>query len=849
MFKISDRVKESSITTGSGALALSGPYGGFQSFSNGIGDGNTTFYAIENGVQWEVGEGVYTQSTNSLSRDRVFDSSSAGSLIPLTGVSVVFCTLPASQVSIEDDGQIVSSGVFAESGVINLLYTQDLDVSNNITVSGNSYISGDQEVVGNSNYSGNILISGNMIVGGDISSSGFLTLIRPNSAGNFFHAYKDDGTNRTISLHIDSNTSNPLWKLGVKEDPSNQQSAPTASYVYGRYSTTNPLVGLLANNDNYLQIDPTFGVTVTHEGVEVLNVKDTGVSINPMFNANGLVITPSPMSPENLQEWRDSSSSASTIVDSGGRIGILTGDIFLGYDLDVNGSGKIPTLQVVSGIYFGDGSFQFRAASGDLAAVSGYLESYVLNVADSGHQNNVALSGYFQDYVDNQENAESGWAGATIANTGAAVSGWAGATIANTSAALSGYFQDYVDNQESAESGWAGATIANTGAAVSGWTRDITFFTEDLTVSLPNGKTFGKYETGTTIPASGKTPKQVIEMAIVEAIAPTVSLTSSSSVDFNETAVSNTLNFSHTINSLNATVTTASLEFRRGNTGAWSVISSSTSTPSSFVHSFTDTAYNTDVMNYRYVVTDTAGGTATATKDIQPDTYSNPSVSISVVATSATSPETNTSREKGNVSSTISSTVTRNETYVDLQSYEIQYSLNNGAYQVIDSGTIGPGNSAITPFLHNPVADNTADSIRYRIKVIDQYLDSIGSQRYSSVNTTNYNYLIYFGSESSAATTSNDVRGLSNKRFPSAGNTFDFNTGNTLRFFNVAIPDGETISSVIDLDALNANITSSYINNPFNVQDFGGNNKLYNVYTMEVAVPYSSSHTHRITKG
>jgi hypothetical protein len=254
-------------------------------------------------------------------------------------------------------------------------------------------------------------------------------------------------------------------------------------------------------------------------------------------------------------------------------------------------------------------------------------------------------------------------------------------------------------------------------------------------------------------------------------------------------------------------------------------------------------------MNYRYVVTDTAGGTATATKDIQPDTYSNPSVSISVVATSATSPETNTSREKGNVSSTISSTVTRNETYVDLQSYEIQYSLNNGAYQVIDSGTIGPGNSVITPFLHNPVADNTADSIRYRIKVIDQYLDSIGSQRYSSVNTTNYNYLIYFGSESSAATTSNDVRGLTNKRFPSAGNTFDFNTGNTLRFFNVAIPDGETISSVIDLDALNANITSSYINNPFNVQDFGGNNKLYNVYTMEVAVPYSSSHTHRITKG
>lgn len=803
MFKISDRVKESSITTGTGAVVLSGPYGGFQSFSNGIGDGNTTFYAIENGVQWEVGEGVYTQSTNSLSRDRVFDSSSGGALISLDGVSVVFCTLPASQVSIEDDGQIVSSGVFAESGVINLIYSDNVIISNDLSASGNGYFGGDLQLEGNLNVGGETTVSGDTYLIGDVSTSGFLTLVRPNSAGNFFHAYKNDGSQRTISLHVDSNT-DPVWKLGAKGGPGSEATPPSVAYVYGKYSTTNPIVGILADNDNYLQIDPTFGVTVNHQGTNIITVKDTGVSITPSFNSHGLVITPNPLGTENLQEWRDSSSSASTIVDSGGRIGILTGDISLGYDLDVNSSGKIPTLQVVSGIYFGDGSFQFRAASGDLAAVSGYLESYVLNVADSGHQNNVALSGYFQDYVDNQENAESGW---------------------------------------------AGATIANTGAAVSGWTRDITFFTEDLTVSLPNGKTFGKYETGTTIPASGKTPKQVIEMAIVEAIAPTVSLTSSSSVDFNETAVSNTLNFSHTINSLNATVATASLEFRRGNTGAWSVISSSTSTPSSFVHSFTDTAYNTDVMNYRYVVTDTAGGTATATKDIQPDTYSNPSVSISVVATSATSPETNTSREKGNVSSTISSTVTRNETYVDLQSYEIQYSLNNGAYQVIDSGTIGPGNSVITPFLHNPVADNTADSIRYRIKVIDQYLDSIGSQRYSSVNTTNYNYLIYFGSESSAATTSNDVRGLTNKRFPSAGNTFDFNTGNTLRFFNVAIPDGETISSVIDLDALNANITSSYINNPFNVQDFGGNNKLYNVYTMEVAVPYSSSHTHRITKG
>jgi len=843
MFKLSDRVKESSITTGSGNIVLSGPYGSFQSFEDGIGDLNTTYYAIENGLQWEIGQGTYYVRDNELSRDIVFDSSAGGSLISLTGVSVVFCTLPADKaLVIDDDGRGRLDVIDATSGIFQELFSKNLDLSNNFTASGDGYFGGDLQVVSDANFGGDLVVSGDLTTGGDILSSGFLTLVRENSAGNFFHAYKDDGVNRTVSLHVDSNANNPLWKLGVKADPSSQNTPPQLAYVYGRYSTTNPIIGVLADNNNYLQLDPSFGFTVTHSGTSIISAKDAGIEITPKFNGYGISVTPKPLSPENMQEWRNSSDSASTIVDSGGRIGIMTGDSQLGYDLVVNGSGEMPVLQLTSGVYFPDGSFQFRAASGDI----------------------VALSGWVTDYIDgNHTNEVSGWADATMLNRDAALSGYLETYIIEVAdsgyqnnVALSGYLEEYIlevadsgHQNTIAVSGWADQTITNTGVAVSGWTRNITFFTEDLTVSLPNGKTFGRYETGETIPASGKTPREVIEMAIVEPIAPTVSLTSSSSVDFNQTAVSNTLNFSHTINSFGATVATASLEFRRANTGSWTVISSSTSTPSSFVHSFTDTAYNTDVINYRYVVTDTAGGTATATKDIQPDTYSNPTISLSVAGATISSPESWNSREKGNVSSTLTCTINRNETYVDLQTYEIEYSLNGGAYQVINSGNIGPGNTTITPFAHNPVADNAANNMRYRVKVVDQYLDSIGSQRYSSVRQVNYNYILYFGSESAAATTSNDVRGLSNKRFPSAGDTFDFNTGNTLRFFNVAIPDGETISSVIDLDALNANITSSYINNPFNVQDFGGNNKLYNVYTMEVAVPYSSSHTHRITKG
>lgn len=94
-FILADRVKESSISSGLGDIVFNGVFGGFQSFLSAIGDGNSTFYTIENELQWEVGVGTYSLSTNSLSRDAVLDSSNSGNKINLNGVSVVFCTYPA----------------------------------------------------------------------------------------------------------------------------------------------------------------------------------------------------------------------------------------------------------------------------------------------------------------------------------------------------------------------------------------------------------------------------------------------------------------------------------------------------------------------------------------------------------------------------------------------------------------------------------------------------------------------------------------------------------------------------------------------------------------------------------
>jgi hypothetical protein len=92
---LKDRVKETTATTGTGTLTLGGAVTDYQAFSS-IGDGNTTYYVIDSGSQWEVGIGTYSQSGNTLSRDTVLSSSNSNAAVSFSaGTKTVSCTLPA----------------------------------------------------------------------------------------------------------------------------------------------------------------------------------------------------------------------------------------------------------------------------------------------------------------------------------------------------------------------------------------------------------------------------------------------------------------------------------------------------------------------------------------------------------------------------------------------------------------------------------------------------------------------------------------------------------------------------------------------------------------------------------
>ena len=111
---LNDRVKETSTTTCTGTLDLAGAVTGFVSFVAGIGDTNTTYYAIyETGTdKWEVGLGTVTDAgTDTLSRDTVIDNSSGNtSKINFAGTLDVFCTLPADKaVYLDSSGDPVGA--------------------------------------------------------------------------------------------------------------------------------------------------------------------------------------------------------------------------------------------------------------------------------------------------------------------------------------------------------------------------------------------------------------------------------------------------------------------------------------------------------------------------------------------------------------------------------------------------------------------------------------------------------------------------------------------------------------------------------------------------------------------
>ena len=124
---LNDRVRETSTTTGTGAMALGGAVVGFQTFAAGIGNSNTCYYAISlrGGAEFETGLGTLDGDSSDLTRTTVFQSSNSDSAVDFSaGTKDVFVTLPASKA------------VFEDATTDNVTLTADLSVGDDLTVNG-----------------------------------------------------------------------------------------------------------------------------------------------------------------------------------------------------------------------------------------------------------------------------------------------------------------------------------------------------------------------------------------------------------------------------------------------------------------------------------------------------------------------------------------------------------------------------------------------------------------------------------------------------------------------------------------------------------------------------------------
>lgn len=99
--RFSDRVKETTTTTGTGDITLAGAVSQFQTFDTDFDTGDSVYYTIagQTGTEWETGIGTFT-SPSTLARTTVLESSNSNAAVNFSaGTKDVFNSIVADFVN------------------------------------------------------------------------------------------------------------------------------------------------------------------------------------------------------------------------------------------------------------------------------------------------------------------------------------------------------------------------------------------------------------------------------------------------------------------------------------------------------------------------------------------------------------------------------------------------------------------------------------------------------------------------------------------------------------------------------------------------------------------------------
>ena len=286
---VNDRVKESSVTTGTGTFTLDGAETGFETFSSAIGNTNTTYYAIEipNTVHFEVGLG--TVGAGTLSRDTVISSSNSDNPVNFpAGTKNVFCTLPASKAVIEDNNNDVTLPADLTVGA-------NLDVSSGTIKLDGNYPEGSQNVV-LGDAAGDALTgssSSNTLIGHqagtDMTIGTFNTAVGTSSLANITQGVGNVGVgNSTLGSETTNNSSTAVGEsaLGSQNGGSNNTALGASA---GTSVTTGSNLTLLGYNAEPSSATATNEVTLGDANVTSLRIPgiQSGASSGDVLTYDG----------------------------------------------------------------------------------------------------------------------------------------------------------------------------------------------------------------------------------------------------------------------------------------------------------------------------------------------------------------------------------------------------------------------------------------------------------------------------------------------------------------------------------------------------------------------------------
>lgn len=244
---LADRVKETTTTTGTGTVTLAGAATGYQSFA-AIGDGNSTYYTISGGSEWEVGIGTYASSGTTLSRDTVLSSSNANALVSFSaGTKDVFCSYPAEKAIAAGTGYFSDqfTGTFVDGVVVDY-----------VSGYGRIYVGGSDGIQFLTNAGADLLATA--FADGDWNLTGYLSIgsgtVISGAVNPLFEI--NAGANNYVQAYIHNDSSGTSASADFVAYPDNGADASgwidfgatSSGYADATYTVTGPNEGYLFNS-------------------------------------------------------------------------------------------------------------------------------------------------------------------------------------------------------------------------------------------------------------------------------------------------------------------------------------------------------------------------------------------------------------------------------------------------------------------------------------------------------------------------------------------------------------------------------------------------------------------------